>query len=68
MFDRKEATFTEKQCLEWVKTMAPHPEPEPPPEVGDDLDEDSDDTFATRKLRKLFAHGTRQRTGPSKPR
>jgi hypothetical protein len=35
-FDRKEATFTEKQCLEWVKSMAPpKPEPEAPPEIED---------------------------------
>jgi membrane peptidoglycan carboxypeptidase len=33
VFDRKEATFTEKQCLEWVKSMAPKPEPETPPEM-----------------------------------
>jgi hypothetical protein len=61
VFDRKEATFTEKQCLEWVKSMTSHPEAEPPPEMGDDVDEDADDTFATKKLRKLFAHGARQK-------
>jgi hypothetical protein len=37
-FDRTEATFTEKQCLEWVKKMTARPEPEAPPELdaGDD--------------------------------
>jgi len=38
VFDRHEATFTEKQCLDWVKKMTTHPEPEAPPELdaGDD--------------------------------
>ena len=27
--------FTEKQCLEWVKSMAPKPEPETPPELDE---------------------------------
>jgi hypothetical protein len=31
VFDRHEATFTEKQCLDWVKKMTARPEPEPPP-------------------------------------
>jgi hypothetical protein len=69
VFDRKEATFTEKQCLEWVKSMTSHPEAEPPPEMGgDEPDEDGDDTFAAKKLRRLFANGTRHRAGGSKPR
>ena len=33
VFDRHEATFTEKQCLEWVKKMTARPEPEAPPEL-----------------------------------
>ncbi len=38
LFDRHEATFTEKQCLDWVKKMTTRPEPEAPPELeaGDD--------------------------------
>jgi hypothetical protein len=38
VFDRHEATFTEKQCLDWVKKMTTRPEPEAPPELdaGDD--------------------------------
>jgi hypothetical protein len=33
VFDRHEATFTEKQCLDWVKKMTTRPEPEAPPEL-----------------------------------
>ena len=47
VFDRSEATFTEKQCLEWVKKMTARPEPEPPP----DLDADSDSAGETVDLR-----------------
>jgi membrane peptidoglycan carboxypeptidase len=38
VFDRHEATFTEKQCLDWVKKMTTRPEPEAPSELdaGDD--------------------------------
>jgi hypothetical protein len=37
VFDRGEATFTEKQCLDWVKRMTLRPEPDAPPDmdVGD---------------------------------
>ena len=60
-FDRKEATFTEKQCLDWVKTMAPKPEPEAPPEM-DDADGEGDSGIAGKRLKRLFTHATR-RTG-----
>jgi hypothetical protein len=33
VFDRSEATFTEKQCVDWVKRMTARPEPETPPEL-----------------------------------
>jgi membrane peptidoglycan carboxypeptidase len=70
VFDRKEATFTEKQCLDWVKSMTSHPEAEPPPELGDDADQegDGDDTFAKRKLKRLFANGTRKGAAGAKTR
>jgi hypothetical protein len=63
VFDRTEATFTEKQCLDWVKSMVPaRPEADAPPELDDDADEGGDPVSATRKnLRRLFAHGGRQR-------
>jgi hypothetical protein len=61
VFDRKEATFTEKQCLEWVKNMAPpkrEPEPDAPPDV-DDADGGADAAgWPPKRLRKLFSHGT----------
>jgi Transglycosylase len=62
VFDRKEATFTEKQCLDWVKSMVPakSPEADQPPELDDDADEGGKDTFSARKnLRRIFAHGGR---------
>lgn len=40
-FDRREATFNEKQCLEWVKKMTTRPEAEPPPDL-DNPDGDDD--------------------------
>jgi hypothetical protein len=61
-FDRKEATFTEKQCLEWVKTMAPKPEPEAPPDM-EETDE-GDGAFSGKRLRRLFTHATRRTPAP----
>jgi hypothetical protein len=55
VFDRREASFTEKQCLDWVKSMAPRPEPEAPPDL-DDSDADSDGAWSQKRLRRLFAH------------
>jgi hypothetical protein len=69
VFDRKEASFTEKQCLDWVKSMVPaRPDVDAPPELEDDGDEGGGDSFSARKnLRRLFAHGGRQRP-PASPR
>jgi membrane peptidoglycan carboxypeptidase len=58
VFDRTEATFTEKQCLDWVKAITARPEAEPPPEL-DDEDDGGGDTFSAGHLRRLFAHGGR---------
>ena len=60
VFDRSEASFTEKQCLDWVKNMAPpRPEPEAPPDL-DDGDADSDgNAWSQKKLRRLFSHAGR---------
>jgi membrane peptidoglycan carboxypeptidase len=72
VFDRKEATFTEKQCLDWVKSIVPaRPEAEAPPELDADDDDGGDSLASTRKnLRRLFAHGGRQRgaSPPARPR
>ncbi|MFL5305688.1 MAG: transglycosylase domain-containing protein [Polyangia bacterium] len=58
VFDRKEASFTEKQCLDWVKSMAPKPEPETPPDI-DDADAGADGGgWSPKRLRKLFSHGS----------
>ncbi|HSZ82152.1 MAG TPA: biosynthetic peptidoglycan transglycosylase, partial [Polyangia bacterium] len=61
VFDRKEATFTEKQCLDWVKAITAHPEAEVPPELSDDDADGGGDTFSTGKLGRLFSRGARQR-------
>ena len=63
-FDRKEATFTEKQCLEWVKTMAPKPEPEAPPDM-EEADCEGDGAFAGKRLRRLFTNATRRTSAPA---
>jgi membrane peptidoglycan carboxypeptidase len=64
-FDRKEATFTEKQCLEWVKTMAPpKAEPETPPEM-DDAEGGDEGALSSKRLRKLFTHATRRTAAPA---
>ena len=58
-FDRSEASFTEKQCLDWVKNMAARPEPETPPELEGDGEGDADhdgNAWSEKKLRKLFSH------------
>jgi len=61
VFDRKEASFTEKQCLDWVKSMAPKPEPETPPDL-DDADNGADaGGWAPKRLRKLFSKGAPKR-------
>lgn len=56
VFDRREAGFTEKQCLDWVKSMAPKPEPETPPDL-DEGDTDSDGGgWPQKRLRRLYTH------------
>ncbi|HVZ72065.1 MAG TPA: biosynthetic peptidoglycan transglycosylase [Polyangia bacterium] len=57
VFDRTEATFTEKQCLDWVKTITTRPEAEPPPDLDDQDDDGGGDVLSARKLRRLFTHG-----------
>ena len=59
-FDRKEATFTEKQCLEWVKGMSPpKTEPEAPPEM-DEADGEGEGAFAGKRLRRLYTNAARR--------
>ncbi len=56
VFDRKEASFTEKQCLDWVKSMAPRPEPETPPDLDDADGDAAGGGWPQKKLRRLFTH------------
>ena len=58
VFDRGEATMTERQCLDWVKKITARPEPEaPPPDDTLDAKGDADDSgpLPVGKLRRLFA-------------
>jgi hypothetical protein len=56
VFDRSEASFTEKQCLDWVKNMAPRPEPETPPDLEDGEGDHDGNGWSEKKLRRLFTH------------
>jgi hypothetical protein len=62
VFDRKEASFTEKQCLEWVKSMAPpRPESETPPDL-DEGDAGADGGgWPPKRLRRLFSSAAPKR-------
>jgi hypothetical protein len=60
-FDRAEATFTEKQCLEWVKSMAPKAGPEAPPDLEDAEGDTEAGGWPQKRLRKLFSHATARR-------
>ena len=63
-----EATFTEKQCLDWVKNMAPKPEPEAPPDLDEGDAEARRRRWSEKKLRKLFSHTVAQPdAGPGSP-
>ncbi len=67
VFDRSEASFTEKQCLDWVKNMAPpKTEPETPPDL-DEGDADHDGTgWSQKKLGRLFSRAVAHHT-PAAP-
>jgi hypothetical protein len=56
-FDRSEASFTEKQCLDWVKAITARPEPEAPPELDEDADTAGDASWPQKKLRRIFVRG-----------
>ena len=67
VFDRSEASFTEKQCLDWVKNMAPpKTEPEAPPDLDEgDADHDGNG-WSQKKLGRLFSHAVAHHT-PAAP-
>jgi hypothetical protein len=61
-FDRREATFTEKQCLDWVKRMAPkQAEPEVPPDIEDAGGDAEAGGWPQKKLKRLFTHASSPR-------
>jgi hypothetical protein len=63
VFDRREASFTEKQCLEWVKSMAPpKAEPETPPELEEGEGDGDAGGWSQKRLKKLFSHTVAHRT------
>jgi hypothetical protein len=64
-FDRAEATFTEKQCLEWVKSMAPKAGPEAPPDLEDAEGDTEAGGWPQKRLRKLFSRATARRETPT---
>jgi hypothetical protein len=68
VFDRREASFTEKQCLDWVKSMAPpKTEPETPPELDEGEGDGDAGGFAQKRLRKLFSQHTVAHHAPAGP-
>jgi hypothetical protein len=67
-FDRKEASFTEKQCLEWVKTMAPKPEPEAPPDIEEGEGDADGGALGGKRLKRLFTHATRRGGASAAPK
>ncbi len=61
-FDRKEASFTEKQCLEWVKRMAPkQAEPEVPPDMEEAGGDGEAGGWPQKRLKRLFTHASAAR-------
>ena len=62
VFDRSEASFTEKQCLDWVKNMAPKPEPETPPDLEEGAADGDGNAWSQKKLRRLFSHAVAHHT------
>jgi hypothetical protein len=65
VFDRSEASFTEKQCLDWVKSMTARPEPEAAPEIDEDAEDDGASPWPPKRLRRLFVRGGERRAGKS---
>ena len=66
VFDRSEASFTEKQCLDWVKSMAPKPEPETPPDLEEGEADADPSGWPQKRLKRLFSHAVAHRT-PAPP-
>jgi len=71
-FDRTEAGFTERQCLDWVKKITARPEPEIMPDVdvpaGNDAEGTADYGPLPRRLRRLLANELRRSGSARSPR
>ncbi|MEO5766977.1 MAG: biosynthetic peptidoglycan transglycosylase [Polyangia bacterium] len=71
VFDRREANFNERQCLDWVKNITARPELEAPPDIDAPLDRDDagnadSGPLPVGKLRRLFSKDAR-RPGTAPP-
>lgn len=70
VFHRPDPTFTEKQCMEWVKKITARPEPESPPDLDPSLETPAGDeagaggASGVDQWRRLFSSAGR-RTGKS---
>jgi hypothetical protein len=70
VFDRSEAGFTERQCLDWVKKITARPEPEAPPDIDAPLGGDADTDggpIPVGKLRRLFSRASKRWPGAKGP-
>jgi hypothetical protein len=69
VFDRREAGFNEKQCMEWVKKITARPEPEAAPDLetldGEGADGGDSGPIPVGKLRRLFTKGTKGTANPT---
>jgi hypothetical protein len=57
VFDRGEASFTERQCLDWVKRITARPEAEAPADIDTPLEADGAEAgpIPVGRLRRLFS-------------
>ncbi|MBC8131632.1 MAG: transglycosylase domain-containing protein [Deltaproteobacteria bacterium] len=73
VFDRREANFNERHCVDWVKKITARPEPEVPPDIDAPLDADTDGATADAgplpvgKLRRLFSKDAKRSTALQDP-
>jgi hypothetical protein len=70
VFDRGEASFSERQCLDWVKKITARPEAEAPADIDTPLDVDGADTgpIPVGRLRRLFSREAKRPPTPRGPK